>query len=656
MMVHFQIPLPLYKFAFVKTKFRMRKKNELNPLLLLMFIVFALPTFAQDSLTYKVKTGLKFGLLNEFNPHDNYNVPTGIYYISKAMPEPAGKKVSHKNEVNQIRTAQGVQYNSRQANRRTASIPMVVEGFEGSIGGGIPNDNNVAVSRSGWVVSVLNTNIRVYNDTGKWLKNWSLEAFPRSVGNDRPGSGVGILDRSYDPKIVYDDVANKFIIVYLEGSESSDTRIIVAFSKTDNPLEGWNVYELNGNPFGGKTWSDYPVISLSEQDLYITVNIVKDSVDWTVGFTQSVIWQLHKSDGFQGDSLRANLIGDIQMGGKYIWNICGIPGGYNQFKAGMFFLSVRPSDKQNDTLFLHRIHNNLLDGKPVYSVKILTTNKPYGLPPDAYQPQAGYRLQTNDARVLSGFTHNNEIQYVQTTKNFQNNRSAIYHGTISNVYASPSVKGSIISDDSLDLAYPSMVYAGDGKWNSNAIITFSHASENHFPGSSIVYMNDNKEYSEIIRMKEGVGLINTFLPDSIERWGDYTGIQRDYGHPGTFWTTGSFGDKFNKNSTWINKISVNDKNVGTPTIMHQTRIVNAFPNPAKDILQLELFLVNKGKFSIRIIDITGKVVHTESRTAEQSGRYRFYMDIANLNAGVYSYQIMQNGSSQVITGKFLIEE
>ncbi|MCZ2130366.1 MAG: hypothetical protein LC109_08870, partial [Bacteroidia bacterium] len=253
----------------------MRKKNELNPLLLLMFIVFALPTIAQDSLTYKVKTGLKFGLHNEFNPHDNYNVPTGIYYISKAMPEPAGKKVSHKNEVNQIRTAQGVQYNSRQANRRTASIPMVVEGFEGSIGGGIPNDNNVAVSRSGWVVSVLNTNIRVYNDTGKWLKNWSLEAFPRSVGNDRPGSGVGILDRSYDPKIVYDDVANKFIIVYLEGSESSDTRIIVAFSKTDNPLEGWNVYELNGNPFGGKTWSDFPVISLSEQDLYITVNIVK---------------------------------------------------------------------------------------------------------------------------------------------------------------------------------------------------------------------------------------------------------------------------------------------------------------------------------------------------------------------------------------------
>jgi len=611
---------------------------------------------AQVPYTYKVKTGFRFGLSNEFNPNELQNTPTGVYYIAKAMPEPAGKKVSHKNEVNNLRTQQGVLYSTTNVDRRTAAVPMIVEGFEGSIGGGIPNDNNVAVSKSGWVVSVLNTNIRVYNDTGKWIKNWSLEAFPRSVGNDRPGNGVGILDRSYDPKIVFDNEANKFIIVYLEGSESSDTRIIVAFSKTDNPLEGWNVYELNGNPFGGKTWSDYPVISLSEQDLYVTVNIVKDSVDWTVGFTQSVIWQIHKEDGFQGDSLRANLIGDIRYEGKSIWNICGIPGGYNQFKAGMFFLSVRPSDMQNDTVFLHRIHNNLVDGEPVYSLTVLTTDKPYGLPPDAFQPQVGYRLQTNDARVLSGFTHNNEIQYVQTTKNFQNNRSAIYHGIISDIYSNPTIKGKIISDDSLDLAYPSMVYAGDGKWNSNAVITFSHASENHYPGSSFIYMNDNNEYSQIVRIKSGEGLINTFLADSIERWGDYTGIQRDYAHPGAFWTSGSFGDKFNKNSTWINKIVINDKNVANPVIQPQNRMVNAFPNPAKDVLQLELFFVQKGNFSVKIIDVNGKIVFDEMHTAEQTGRYRWYLNITQLKAGVYTYQISQSNSKQVISGKFLVEQ
>ncbi|MCO6494468.1 MAG: T9SS type A sorting domain-containing protein [Bacteroidetes bacterium] len=610
---------------------------------------------AQGALTYKVKTGLKFGIANDFNPNLAESTPIGTYYISKAMPEPAGKKVNHKNEVNQIRTIEGVKYNQHRVDRRTVSVPTVVEGFEGSIGGGVPNDNNIAVSRSGWVVSVLNTNIRVYNDTGKWLKNWSLEAFPRSLGNDNPG-GVGVLDRSYDPKIVYDDIADKFIIVYLEGSESTDTRIIVCFSKTDNPLEGWNVYELTGNPFGGKTWSDYPVISLSEQDLYITVNIVKDSVDWTVGFTQSVIWQVHKEDGFKGDSLRANLIGDIQLDGRYIWNICGIPGGYNQFKAGMFFLSVRPSDMQNDTVFLHRIHSNLLDGEPVYSLKVLTTNKPYGLPPDGYQPQAGFRLQTNDARVLSGFTHNNEIQYVQTTKNFQNNRSAIYHGIISDIYSNPTITGNIISDDSLDLAYPSMVYAGDGKWNSNAVITFSHVSENHFPGSSIIYMNNSKEYSNIIRIKNGEGLINTFLNDSTERWGDYTGIQRDYSNPGFFWTSGSFGNKFDKNSTWINKVLINDMNVSIQPAKIKYRVENAFPNPAKDILQLELFFVQTGKFSIKIIDMNGRIVFEESHSAEQIGRYRSYIDISKLTGGIYTYQILQENSPQIISGKFLVEE
>ena len=619
-----------------------------------LFAFSANKALAQSPYSFKVHSGIKVGLKNDFDPNSVINTPTGVYHIPRAYPKPASNAKANKAGVNSIRQSEGVIYGKRQLDRRTTFDPVIAEGFSGALNVGIPNDNNLAISKSGWVVSVLNTHIRVYDDTGRWYKNWSLEFFPRAPEQTGP-NGVGLLNRSYDPKITYDPIAERFVIVYLEGSESSDTRIIVAFSKSDNPLDGWFVYELDGNPFLGKTWSDYPIIAISKEDLYITVNILKDSTDWRDGFTQSVIWQVPKSFGYAGDSLRANLISDIKYNDKALWSICAIPGGFELFDQGMFFLSVRPGDAQNDTVFLHRINTNFSQGEPQYSLTVLKTDKPYGLPPDASQPQVGYRLQSNDTRVLSGFYHANKIQYVQTSRNFQNNRSSVFHATIIGVFSDPQVTAKNISHDSLDFAYPSMVYAGDGGWNDNAIITFSHSSENHFPGSSVVYMDNGGNYSNIIRMKEGLGLINTFLPDSIERWGDYTGIQRDYRQPGAFWTAGSYGQANNTVGTWINKVIVNDMNVNTTQIKPIQREINAFPNPAKDLFQLSFYIENAGNFTIQLIDVQGKVVFIENKEASEIGQYLFNMNIGHLSSGVYFYRIIQSTESEVVSGKFLVE-
>jgi hypothetical protein len=47
------------------------------------------------------------------------------------------------------------------------------------------------------------------------------------------------------------------------------------------------------------TWSDYPIIALSGSDLFLTFNQVRDNVSWTVGFKQSVIWQIDKTKGLR---------------------------------------------------------------------------------------------------------------------------------------------------------------------------------------------------------------------------------------------------------------------------------------------------------------------------------------------------------------------
>ena len=520
-------------------------------------------------------------------------------------------------------------------------MPQVVSGYTGALNEGTPNDNNMAVNNDSLVVSVLNTFIRVYNTNGVFKKNWSLENFPKDLKAKAPG--VGTLDRSYDPKIVFDPIANRFIIVYLEGSESSDTRIIVAYSKTNNPLDGWNVYQLDGNPFGGKVWTDYPMIAINGEDLFITVNILKDNTDWRDGFTQSVIWQMPKIRGYNGDTLQYNLWSDLKYNGKSIWNICPVQDASHPGKEGMYFLSVRPGDKSNDTVFLQSINHNFSSGNAEYTFKVIQSNKKYGLPPVAPQKTAGFKLQTNDARVLGAFYTNDKIQYVQTSMNPVNGRSSVYHGTVQ--YPDqllPQITANIISYDSLDIAYPSIVCAGNTVFGRQSLITFSHSGENIFPGTSVVYYDNSGSYSDLLMVKKGQGIINSFIADTAERWGDYTSIQKRYNASNEFWITGSYGKSSNAVGTWISKISINDPSVGLQSVAKQViENLDVYPNPVADLLTLPFLLNRDAVVLIQVYDQAGRLLLSLSES-QTSGHQKAFINTSEFASGIYHYSITAN--------------
>lgn len=603
--------------------------------------------FAQDQV--KLTRG-SVPLHNVFEPDSLHRLQSGIYTISESYPLPAGIDEKIKYRANQMRAERSFA-KMPVSSKRAAMLPQISGGFSGAQNEGTPNDNNLAVNNDSFVISVLNTFIRVYNTNGVFKKNWSLEFFPKDPNATRPGSGVGNLDRSYDPKVVFDPVANRFIIVYLEGSESTDTRIIVAFSKSANPLEGWNVYQLDGNPYGGNLWTDYPMIAINGEDLFITVNILKDNTDWRDGFTQSVIWQLPKSRGYNGDTAKYNLWSNITYKGKSIWNICPVQDAFQPGKEGLYFLSVRPGDASNDTVFLHSINHNYSHGNPEYSYKVLKSDKAYGLPPVAPQKQPGFKLQTNDARVLGAFYVNNKIQYVQTSINSLNGRSSVYHGIIQFPdNPLPEVKGNIISYDSLDIAYPTIVCAGNQVFGKQSLITFSHSSETVFPGTSLVYFDNNGEYSDLLMLKKGEGYINSFIPDTSERWGDYTCIQGRYNNPGEFWIAGSYGKISNAVGTWISKITVNDPAVGINRNTAGNYLQDAYPNPVADMLTLPFKTSGPSEITIVIYDNKGAVILTLSEY-QNEGMQKAFINTSGLASGIYYYTI-STGTELIANGNF----
>src|ERR1043165_9003395 len=111
--------------------------------------------------------------------------------------------------------------------RNVIDTPYVWLNLQGNnFSGSVPNDNDIAVSTTGYLVSVMNTNIFRYNlNNDSSLRVITLGAFCAPLGNTQG---------KYDPKVIYDPDQNRFVIVYLAGTSSAATNIIVAFSQTDN--------------------------------------------------------------------------------------------------------------------------------------------------------------------------------------------------------------------------------------------------------------------------------------------------------------------------------------------------------------------------------------------------------------------------------------
>jgi hypothetical protein len=539
-------------------------------------------------------------------------------------------------EIVDQRRAQHVRINTQNnARGTTPPAPIMLNNFTANTAQGTPNDNHVAVSDSGIVVSVVNSNIRVYNDTGLVLMSKGLSSFAFSLG---------ILQNISDPRVIYDPIEKRFIVIFFSGSASNTSKVIVAFSQTPDPTGTWNFYKLSGNYLNDTTWSDYPIVTISDKDLFMTFNQLRDNSDWQTGFRYSIIWQIDKHRGYNGDTLKYNYWHNIEYNGNPVWNVCPVQGGSNPSGPETYLLSVRPHDLNSDTVFLHTITDSYQSGNAQFSTKVLTTNVPYGLPPNALQKD-GQHLATNDARVLSGFVENNRIQYVQNTVDPATMTASVYLGNVdlSNT-ASPVVTGQIISTDTIDYGYPSIAYIGNGAFDNRAIITCSYSSTDTFPGTVAFYSDANGNISEKLVVKTGESGVN-ILNDSLERWGDYTGVQRVYNEPNTAWLSGSYVNTSHRYLSWVAKVvntdsalvsSINDVRKDFKSIV--------YPNPASEKFTLQIDLPEHNYVGFQLYDLNGRLVKTLLEDNFKEGQSIFSFNTQYLSSGIYFLKIYDRGS------------
>jgi hypothetical protein len=169
----------------------------------------------------------------------------------------------------------------------------------------------------------------------------------------------------------------------------------------------------------------------------------------------------------------------------------------------------------------------------------------------------------------------------------------------------------------------------------------SHASKTRNPGGSAVYTNGFDEYSDFVTVIEGLRPIN-MLDGTVERWGDYVGIQRMYNDPGSVWVSMSYGRFSNLNEAWIAKLARVEENVATDET--ENIKLTTYPNPTDNYVQLEIENPSNGRINITLYSMTGQPVKTLFEgPSNYPGKANISFSTHSLPAGEYVVHVTIDG-------------
>lgn len=499
--------------------------------------------------------------------------------------------------------------------------PQMATNFNGNLYNfRTPNDNDLAVSNDGQLVSVTNSVIYFYNaNEGKFLRSTSLASF---------GNPLGFTESKYDPKVVYDPVEDRFVMVFLNGNLDSTSQIIVAFSATNDPLGNWNLYALSGNPIDNDTWSDFPNIALSTDELFLTFNTFTNGSVNNSGFVEATIWQIDKYRGYAGDSLHTKYYAGLNDNGQSFFNITPIMGGAGLYGPEMHFVSNRNLSASNDTFFVFTIDNTIANNGQL-QVTTLRANQHYGLPPGGQMPGTD-TLDCNDARILGGFFAHDVLHFVGNTKIEATDRAGIYHGQITDLGTpNADLQLNLLGIDTLDLGYPNIAYVGMGAGDNSAILVTNYSGETTFPTSAALHY-DGRHYSGLTQIKEGISSVDV-LTSTQERWGDYADVQPKYNEPGVVWSATSYA-RSNAHFTWI---ASHVRPFGVTAPVSQPINTTVAPNPASQQALLTFRLANPTRVRIALYDMKGQEVALLLADNLPVGTHQFSCQVSSLAAGLY---------------------
>ena len=185
-------------------------------------------------------------------------------------------------------TIEGINFDENAANSGSYSIPP----------------DPIGAAGLAHVLSVVNTSI-------EWHLKDGTQQFSDQLEDFFAPQFFAPVNNTFDPKVIYDQHAGRFVVVTLERTDDGDStatgdagdssRILVAVSDDSDPNGTWSYFAINAKTtIGGiDRWADYPGFAVDEEAIYITNNMFRFGPTGTFGGVR--LWIIPKGIG-TGDS------------------------------------------------------------------------------------------------------------------------------------------------------------------------------------------------------------------------------------------------------------------------------------------------------------------------------------------------------------------
>ncbi len=423
------------------------------------------------------------------------------------------------------------------------SAPLILKNYQGFLDPGnyIPPDQHLAVGPT-HLMATDNGRFRIWDKNGFLIKTISATAwFSSALSGASP----------FDPKVEYDALSKRWIMVWLHQSNTAMTGYyLVSVSDDSIPLGIWYNYAIKSSLFGSNesgTWSDYQGVGYDNQAVYITGR------------------QFVFNGSFQGCKLRilpktqlyANTAGPL--GWTDMWdlrdpNTLSIrpdvvrPSVFYSTGSEYYFMTIAPFTS-GTYLILYKLTNPLTS--PVLTgVDIPVTA--YNGAPNANQLgggslliEAGGSAIRNEPTFRNGFlwaTHS-----VASSGGFSNVNYVKIDPTTNAV-----IEDAAFGDDSRWHFYPALSV----DQNMNLLLNFSLSSNTEYIGAYITSrLNSDPPgtFNGSTAMQVGKSNYVKDFGSGRNRWGDYSGSWLDPSDLNNFWIVTQYAES--PQNTWASQIS-----------------------------------------------------------------------------------------------------
>lgn len=426
----------------------------------------------------------------------------------------------------------------------TDSVPPLSSSFAGIGFTGLrPPDPHIAVGPN-HIIATVNSNWAIFDKSG--TKLFEVGAFSWF-------SPVNSVNFVFDPKVIYDEYNERWILLYhAVGFSSNYSRWLIAASQTSEPTGCWYLYSLDNRLNGSEisspmNWADYSDISTDGTYTYLSGNQFQFS---PTTFDYVKVRALRNSELYSGAVLNwVDYWNLYQTNGDFAFTMRPA---YNHGSLPPYQYFANSHWPEDDQVTVWGFKDPFLSTPEIIWMGLPVNT--YQFPPDARQPLSNCFIDTIDTRIMTVTWRDGSLWAVQNEGVEWPTRFAsalrLYHIDTNNWTVLEDVT---YGEGDLDYYDGSVVEDVFG----NVGIVFARSSTTLYPGAyyslkpaggNFLLPPGTLKAGSTPYNPSGGGCTPTGRG---ERWGDYAGAWIDPVDNLTFWIFHEYTISPTKWETWI---------------------------------------------------------------------------------------------------------